>query len=196
MLIDPGFAPLLSAYGLDGLAESQQTIYAVDDGFRLRFVNRGWDWFATRNQGRSTVADWPLGRSILEAMPEVLRDFYRDALIRAAAAGAVFSHTYQCPTPLLERSFLLSAYPLGRSGWLLVHAEVFSGPHAGPALAFDPALHLDGHGIVHQCAHCRKVRRTTGPEHWDWLPMLVADPHPTTSHGLCSPCLGFYYPAA
>ena len=56
--------------------------------------------------------------------------------------------------------------------------------------------YLDASGLVIQCAHCRKVRNQQRPGGWDWVPVLVAQTYPMTSHGLCPACLDFYFPAS
>jgi len=191
--LDPAFSDVLARFALEELAQSDETIYAIDSDLRLRFTNDGWDAFALNNGGAAVLDTWPLGRCILEAIPEAIRGFYIDGFARAAATGTVFQHTYQCPSPELARTFRMSAYPLERRGWLVVNADVFSGPNYEEALTYDPDLHVDEYGLIHQCAHCRKVRRNGEAERWDWLPALVAQPHPATSHGLCQPCLGYYH---
>ena len=90
------------------------------------------------------------------------------------------------------------AYPLrdGRGG-LVVNFLVIERPHAPthrPAHAAELACYTDERGSLHQCMHCRRARRNTAREQWDWVPAWVALSPPNTSHGLCQSCFDFHYP--
>lgn len=195
----PGFGELLGPFDLEALARQPDTIYGLDADLRLAMFNPAWFAFADANGGAPAVArDWGLGRCVLEACPPVIREFYAQSLVTTLRQNQRWDHEYECSSPEMRRRMRLSAYPLrGGGGLLLVNALVFEAPTADPATdrtTFDPAIYIDGQGIVHQCAHCRKVRRTSGPRHWDWVPELVAGPQVMVSHDLCDVCLDFYHP--
>lgn len=199
LCLTPAFAAALAAFDLAALARQPDTICGLDADLRLAFLNPAWFAFAAANGGEPAVTrEWGLGRSVLEACPPVLRDFYAQALAAALAQEQRWDHDYECSSPGKSRRMRMSAYPLpGRAGLLVVHALVAEAPHdaaAAASLVFDAATYTDAHGIVHQCAHCRKVRRTSGPPHWDWVLEYVENPGPMISHDLCDACLDFYYP--
>jgi hypothetical protein len=196
----PAFGALLASFDLDALAQRSDTIFGLDADLRLAFFNPAWFAFADANGGAPAVTrDWGLGRCVLDACPDVIREFYAHALTAVLQQDRRWDHDYECSSPDLKRIMRLSAYPLrGRQGLLVVNALVVEAPIEASATSravFDPAVYADGHGIVHQCANCRKVRRTNGSRQWDWVPALVAGRHPMISHDLCELCLDFYYPA-
>ena len=196
----PGFGELLAPFDPEVLARQPDTIYGLDAELRLAMFNPAWFAFADANGGMPAVArGWGLGRGVLEACPPVIRDFYAENLATALRKDQRWDHEYECSGPDVWRRMRLSAYPLrGGGGLLMVNALVFEEPTDAPAgdrPSFDLATYIDGHGIVHQCSHCRKVRRTSGPRHWDWVPALVAGPQILVSHDLCDVCLDYYYPA-
>lgn len=199
LCMTPAFGPLLATFDLDALARQPDTIYGLDADLLLAFFNPAWFAFAAANGGKPAVAlDWGLGRCVLDACPPVIRDFYAQALTTALQQDKRWDHDYECSGPDVLRHMRLSAYPLrDRSGLLVVHALIVENPRetgVPSGRTFNPADYTDGHGIVHQCAHCRKIRRTSGLRHWDWVPELVAFPASMTSHDLCDICLDFYYP--
>ncbi|MBK7769641.1 MAG: PAS domain-containing protein [bacterium] len=199
LCLTPAFGELLAGFDLDALARQPDTIIGLDADLRLAFLNPAWFAFAAANGGGpAIVRDWGLGRCVLDACPPVIRDFYARALTAALQQDKHWDHDYECSSPDVRRHMRLTAYPLrDRGGLLVVHALIVATPRdtgqsAGTTIT--PADYADGNGIVHQCSHCRKIRRTSGPRHWDWVPELVANPSANTSHDLCDVCLDFYYP--
>jgi hypothetical protein len=199
LCLTPAFGALLAGFDLDALARQPDTIIGLDADLRLAFLNPAWFAFAEANGGGPAIArDWGLGRCVLDACPPVIREFYARALTNVLQEDKHWDHDYECSSPEVGRHMRLSAYPLrDRGGLLVVHALIVATPRdtgqfAGTTIA--PADYADGNGIVHQCSHCRKIRRTSGPRHWDWVPELVTNPSANTSHDLCDVCLDFYYP--
>lgn len=197
--LTPAFGAALATFDLATLARQPDTIYGLDADLRLAFLNPAWFTFAAANGGEPAVSrEWGLGRCVLEACPPVLRDFYTQALTDALAQGKRWDHDYECSSPDVLRHMRLSAYPLpGRAGLLVVNALIVATPREAEAATgrpLDPVDYADSHGIVHQCAHCRKIRRASGPRHWDWVPALVTGPAQMISHDLCDVCLDYYYP--
>jgi hypothetical protein len=47
--------------------------------------------------------------------------------------------------------------------------------------------------VLHQCAHCRRVKNLKQPNRWDWIGYFVKYPPASTRHCLCSQCRGYYY---
>gem|GEM_PF-7135292 len=59
--------------------------------------------------------------------------------------------------------------------------------------ALSPVLNLVYQRIV-QCIHCRRTKRPTAGSNWDWIPEWINSFPENTSHGLCEPCYGYFYP--
>lgn len=188
---------LLNGYDIEELRHQTGTIYAIDREFRLRFVNEGWHRFA----GENGVADdfveaWPFGRCVIDAIPEVLRSFYRNAYLDSLISGAVWNHDYECSSPATYRRFHQTIYPLSAGrGLLVVNSIAVEREHDDSRVALSPDPgYADGNGVVHQCCHCRRIKAQVDGERWDWVPAWVERPSRRVSHGLCPICLAHYYP--
>ncbi len=172
-------------------------VCVLDAEDRLVWVNPAWERFARENGGESVLERWPPGNLYLSAVPEVLLPFLRDAFKRVRAEQAVFEHEYECSSPTQLRRFQMDVRPLDQGALLVTHTlrhEAPLGRDAEPALL---ALYEGEEGIVTQCCHCRRTRRSdTGKAVWAWVPQWVQQPLPGTSHGLCDICLEYYYPQA
>ncbi len=190
--------PALAGYRQENLDSHPGAVYALDAQLRLVFVNEGWRRFAAENGGEPAIGErWPLGRSILDALPGRLLAFYRDAYLRCLERGEPWEHDYECSSADRHRLFHQTVRPLsGGDGLLVVNALRVEEPHAAPGAepAADGIPYADRHGIVHQCCHCRRIRAHDDPDRWDWVPRWVAAPPARTSHGLCKVCLDHYYP--
>jgi hypothetical protein len=141
---------------------------------------------------------------VLEVCGEALAPFYRDwytACLNADRDKLFPSqHEYDCSSADLYRRFSMTLYPLGeREGLLVVNSLIAESPHGdrqGPAYDADRAVYSDADGLIHQCAHCRKVRHLRENNRWDWVPHWVRSSPLETSHGICPNCFDFYYPEA
>jgi hypothetical protein len=193
MHIDETFRPQIAKLELDELAQSADVTYLVDSELRLRGYNDAWRRFALNNAGATVLKEYPFGRSILDAMSPQPRDYYAAAYRRALARQIRFDHHFECPSASHDRRLQQSAYPLaGAAGLIVINHLVCEVPiertGALPSLRYvNPA------GLVVQCCHCRRAQDQTSPHKWDWVPQWVERPHPSTSHGLCPGCYGFYY---
>lgn len=89
-------------------------------------------------------------------------------------------------------------YPLPADRcFMVVHSLVESRPHDSadrPTCAGDDTRFRDTQGLIHQCAHCRRIQRTREPDHWDWVPEWVRKCPVGTSHTLCPVCDLYFYP--
>lgn len=191
MPIDPSFASRLTQEQIEACEAAADVVYGVDADGRLAFTNAVWDRFAHDNGGEALIAAWPLGRSVWESVPEVLGRFYRQGIERYAAGGEPWEHDYECSSPDERRLFHMRVLPVNGGGLLVLNALRDVRPHADPV---DTAPYVDADGLVHQCAHCRRVRVTAEPDSWRFVPALLARPHPKTSHSLCEPCFAWHYP--
>lgn len=193
------FAKLLDAYPARELSSKPGSVYGIDAEFRLACANPAWFTFARDNNGEPEISSSWGGRSILEAMPPVVRDFYEQNYRTCLATGKKWQHEYECSSPERYRRFHQVAYPLtGGKGLLLVNAQVIEVPHSKDRVRpenTELAHYLDPNGFICQCAHCRRVKNfsVTTPQRWDWIPEWVNRCPPNTSHSFCPSCYGHYY---
>jgi hypothetical protein len=194
-LTDPQFGRLLGDYDLAAISASEATIYGVWPDLTLAFVNQGWTRFAVRNNAEPTFhAKWSIGRNIVDAIALPLRPFFEENFARCLADKRPWEHCYECSSAELFRKFHMMTFPLGNAdGLLVVNSLIQETPHTGTPCPPIESLYRNEYGMVTQCSHCRRIRRS-GMEHtWDWVPDWVKAYPSDTSHGLCEPCLGFYY---
>ena len=194
MLIDDTFQEAVHSLDLESMRKSQDTIYIIDSRFKLRGYNPSWVNFAKHNSGIEVLKKYPIGISILTAIPEKLKPFYRASYTSALTSRVVFAHDYECSSANQFRLFHQTAYPLPEAAGLIVtHHLIEQFNHPGPNHAFTTKL-LDEHGHITQCCHCRKIRSPANQHAWLWVPSIVKTPPPNTSHSVCPRCLEFYYP--
>jgi hypothetical protein len=178
------------------LEESADTAYVLSADLRITRTNRGWRAFAHDNDGDDVLARWGLGSSLMDALPEVLRDFYIRGFAEALRTGLVWQHDYECSSPRALRRFRMFAFPASPDTILVQHARLVEEPHPATPCAAEAGEYEDAFGLVSVCANCRRVRNRRHPGRWDWVPVWVAQPHPRTTHGLCEPCLEFHHPGS
>jgi hypothetical protein len=191
----PAFRPALERFALERIDDYPNPLCGLLPDLRIAYLNKGWFAAANANGARAALAAWGPGADFCAAVRGPLRSFYEKLLAHALRDGRPFTHKYECPTPTRRQQFWMQGTPLGADGLLVTHALVIAetlAPEPGEA---GPVARYRGRGgLVVQCGHCRRVRRAAEPLVWDWVPALVAEPPPETSHGLCEPCLGYYYP--
>lgn len=191
------FLPALREFDLVALEAESATVFALDRGFRLAYVNPAWVRFALENGAPRLAEAVPLGRSILDAIDGPLRRFYERRWHEVMLSGEPWDHTYEASSPEHYRLFRARAVPVRAGGILVTNTQAIDRPHD----AFrDPAgrpwlesLYADGRGAVTMCGHCRRVRRRDGKT-WDWIPRLLVDARREVTHTLCPVCLDHYYP--
>ena len=176
--------------------DAEETIYAMRPDFTLAYVNVGWMRFAARNGGEPMISlNWPIGCCVEDAIAADLRPFFAENFAKCLSERRPWQHQYECSSPELHRSFVMMTYPLGAGeGLLVINSLVQETTHTRSAHEPLEILYRDKHGIIHQCCHCRRVQRCGTEPIWDWVPDWVTACPKNTSHGLCEPCFGFYYP--
>lgn len=190
------FRPYLEGIDVEALETEAATVCGVTPELTLGYVNPAWVRFAEQNGGSSRPDRWGLGVSIETAITGPLRALYVHHYRSAALAGVAWEHTYECPSPVLDRVYRLRLVPLERGGAVALHDLVHQAPR-NPA-SEEPAeggRYVDGDDIVTQCGHCRRVLRVDRWR-WDFVPRYLSKPWPRTSHGLCDSCAALYFPVA
>lgn len=198
----PGFERLLESPLLDAVERHAGTVYGMWPDSRLAYFNPAWEGFALENGGDPSIAaESYLGTSVLAITPEVLRPFYRECfhacLHPAENMRRPVQVRYQCSSAELFRELVMTLYRLkDAAGLLAVHALVVECPHdPDERIPRDPDTRelMDDDGLIHQCAHCRRVKNLTQPHRWDWVPRWVERVPRQSSHTLCHFCLQQYY---
>jgi hypothetical protein len=197
-LIQPDFEKLLTGFDAGELNRVENTNFGLWPDLTFAFFNDGWFHFSEVNKGEPRISrEWTLGRPLLEAIPDILHEFFIDGFRKCLAVGKPWEHEYDCSSPEIYRLMHQIVYPLGRSEGFLVVNSVRIERHIGELQEKrEPDHYVDPHGIVHQCARCRRVENLAIKNRWDWIPAWVASPLQKVSHGLCPVCLDYYYPGA
>ena len=192
---DPDFQRLLDPFRLPTIHVSDNTVYGVRPDLTLSYVNRGWSNFAAKNGGEPLISSqWGLGCCVGDAIPPVLQPFFFDNFAKCLRERRPWVHLYECSSAEVYRKFSMKSFPLGEGeGLLIVHSLVQESSHTDIGCEPLETIYRNEDGLIVQCCHCRRVRRT-GKIRWDWVPAWLAIPPKNTSHGLCEPCFGYYYP--
>ncbi len=193
MAIEPGFFTKISYLDLNFINESQDVIYLIDTNFVLKAYNKAWVDFARNNDSEDVLVKFPIGYKILDAIQGPLKLYTAQVFERALRKNRPFEHNYKCPSPVNDRIFRQSAYPLKEGAGLVVSNHlVIEGPIDEEPQDFNKRFY-DNMGLIRQCSCCRRIK---DPDNlaWVWVPSLVKAPHPETSHGVCPQCLDHFYP--
>lgn len=196
-VMDPEFQKILAGFDPEALNNIEHTNFGLWPDLTFSYFNDGWFRFSRENGGEPRISrNWPLGSSLLSAIPDVLLGFFTEGFAACLKAGHPWKHTYDCSSPELYRLMHQIVYPLGKSeGFLVVNSLLVELPVEEPPEEGTPDDYIDRDGIIHQCACCRRIRNLVTANRWDWIPAFVASPPHNISHGLCPICLDYYYPA-
>ena len=186
------FRPLLNSLDPTEIAASSDIICGVlAPGLMIGYVNAAWIGFGHAN-GSGRV--WGAGECILDAISEPLRGFYAAKFARVIETHEVWEHDYECSSTEVRREFRLRALPLcAGTGLLLVHSLRCERPLLDKGEPLVVSRYRTETGLIHQCSHCRRVRRLSPPGEWDWVPELVSTSRLDLSHGLCEVCSAYYF---
>jgi hypothetical protein len=199
---DPRFVRLLERSGGRQLDQSRDIIYGLWPDLTLAYQNAAWFRFAAENGEPAISSTWPIGRSVLDAVPGCLSLWCRTFVASALASGGSrpLSHEYECSSADVYRRFVMTAYPVPgpiADGVLVANSLRVEVPHSQSDQVPMPQAarnYIDAAGLIHQCAHCRRVRSVAEPLEWHWVPEWVRHARQNISHGLCETCLTVYYP--
>lgn len=199
--ITPAFESLLTPGHLRLLERESSVVYGTDRDLRIQYVNPAWFEFARKNGGDASVLEWTRlqERVLTDAIRGQLAAFYRRHLRAVLTSGRPWSHDYECSSAERFRRFHLHVARVGAKadGLLAMNAllvEVGHDVEERVARDFVRESYVFEDDLVHQCSHCRRVRRRDRQEVWDWVPELVRRPWPATDYGLCTSCAGRFYP--
>lgn len=171
----------------------------VDDSLTIVYCNAAWDRFALANGGADVVRARQVGRNLAPAVPWVLRDFYWRAFENVWKTGVPWEHDYECSSADVFRGFHMRVELLSRrvnrSPLVIANSLAASLPHSGDTQAGLEDRYRDADGIITMCCHCRRTKRPSGLEIWDWAPDFLRAPPRNVSHGLCGPCVQLHYGA-
>lgn len=191
------FERLLADFRPETLDGHDQSVVGIRPGGEIAYVNPAYFRFAAENGGERVPIDWSVGANLFEAIRGPQRPFYVDHLAACLASEEPWSHEYECSSRELLRRYHLHAYPLRGEGLLLVHSLVVAEPQdvsRRPVVRPRVEDYRDADGLIHQCYHCRRVRRQVDGRGWDWVPEWVETPRPETSGVLCEPCFDYHFP--
>jgi len=183
-------------YGLEALERHMGAIYAIDAHWRIRYVNAAWGRFAADNGGEPAIGlRYAVGSSLLDAFASATtRDFYVTHYTSCRETGRVWWHEYDCSSPDTPRRFQQLVYPLSAGHLLIVNSRRVDVTAVTGARESTLDGYRDTHGLIHQCAHCRRVSAANDADCWDWVPEWARDIPVASSHTFCPTCVGFYYP--
>lgn len=178
------------------LDHSRDSIVGLWPDLAMAYFNDGWFAFARENRGEPAISEqWGLGRSLLEAIPEQLQEFYRSAFLESLASHEPWGHEYECSSPDYYRLLHQQVFPLGAGeGLLVIHSISVLVPYPRPPGPVSRDDFVGNDGISVQCCHCRKFQNVRAKNQWTWIADWVRSPPERISHGFCKYCLEFYYP--
>jgi hypothetical protein len=181
---------LASIYEPGALDRVDSTLAALDADANIIWVNDVWYRFASANGFDFTFDRYS---SYLDGISGPLRTDYEEVFENVATTGTVFEQEYECSSPEVIRRYRMRVLPFLPDGLLVEHTQIAS--HEAPlGEAALEELYLDDDRQITQCSNCRRVRRALGEvESWVWVPEWVSRSHPATSHGICTPCRGYYW---
>lgn len=175
------------------LENCPEPCFTVSESLAITYCNSAWDRSALLNQGSPAVLSHNVtSRNLLEFIPRELKQYYLDLFATARAVGHPVSHDYECSSATLFRLYRMQIYPL-TSGFAVINSLRLEHPHERVPVAPNDAVYRNGAGLIRMCANCRRTRRVDNPDAWDWVPAYLDLPYGDVSHGVCPPCLAFYY---
>ncbi len=162
----------------------------LTDDLRMVRTNAAWQVFAHTSTDPAHLT-WAPGASLLDVIPEPLREFYACGFKTALQTRTPWAHDHDWLTPDQSRTFRMIAYP--QDGFLVVsHAPHVMRPHDREAHPAGAAVR--GEGLRTICCHCRSFRAPGSTNRWEWVPAWIAQPPARISHGLCPTCSEYHYP--
>jgi hypothetical protein len=181
---------------LDFRRPAQPVVYRIDADDRMEFVNETWHAFAIENGATeltAAVIGTPLWDHILG--PGVTH-VYRDLLYRVRTKRVTATFPFRCDSPERYRKMRLTVNPLaeGRVEFLAILED--EGFHSISMPFLRPASGIRSEEVVRMCAWCKAIA-----VHDVWKPLeeaivqtelLLQEPFPCFTHGICEDCVAQY----
>jgi hypothetical protein len=183
-----------AAYQGTPLEDAPSMLVALDPAGTILWMNEAWRKRARAYGEPDILERFGPGSSYFEGISEPLRSFYGSVLQNARLTGEPFEHEYECSSAETFRINHLRVLPFGTEGFLLVHSGVVERPQAHEEAEAVERTYRNGDDLIVQCSNCRRVRRRESVV-WDWVRAWAERSPPGTSHGICKPCIGYYWGA-
>lgn len=194
---------VLGASRLDSLNSHTCAVYGLDSKLNIAYQNPASIKFSEDNSDNNHVScESSLGRNIFDLIPDVLAPVYKElfeSVMNEKSVSMISRQIeYECSSPELYRRFSMHIYPIGKDGGLLVvHSLLIEEPYiaffADATNMVNECNYINKHGLVTQCANCRRIKNLSIEGQWDWIPKWIKEPHTPMSHGICRPCMHHYY---
>jgi hypothetical protein len=165
--IAPGFQGLLANFDFAELENHADSVFGLWNDMTLAYFNPGWFNFAEANGGEPAIShEWRLGRSVFDAIPAVMQRFYHKFFQSGLQAAPEINRfpanfEYECSSDGIYRRYVMLLYSLSAGKGLLVVnsliSEVQHDPDKRSTWQPDAQIYTDNDGIIHQCAHCRRI---------------------------------------
>ncbi len=206
-MLSADFAPLLTSFDLDVLDAHDSTIYGIHNDLTIGYANSAWMRFAMENAGAESLCDPEnvLGSNILDQISGPLRSYYRELFCGVLRMKKTANTGYECSSPTIMRYYHMEVLTLPTAdadprGLLIINSRKLdpvghSEPRAAVTRA-QPRDYINDHGYIVNCSNCRRFQRADQPHTWEWVPAYLNAPPADVSHGLCSICLDYYFPAS
>ncbi len=201
----PGFELLLASFDLDAFDAHRSCIYGIRSDLTLAYFNAYWSHFALDNKAPEWIVEPQelLGTSILDYCQGPLQSYYETLYRQILHDHRRRTRDYECSSPEVLRFFHMDIRPLPSEdvetqGLLIINSHstpVQPARRKNPTAPLSPEQYIDEHGYMISCSNCRRFQRRHDSEAWDWIPDYINDPPAPVSHGICSICLDYYYPA-
>ncbi len=180
----------------ESLEKDPAVSFILDGDLRIVYCNEAWDKFAVENGGRGLERQQQRGRSVMDAVPALLKQLFEGRYRKVLSSRQAWEHCYECSSPTVYRSFRMVSYPDPEGeGVVVVNSIAAEWPHEGEdrkVCAPDGMVYGDDHGTITMCCHCRRTRRVGPGAVWDWVPNYLEEPPKLISHGVCAVCTTAY----
>src|SRR5215472_88061 len=94
--------------------------FALDRELRIIHCNAAWDRFAVENRGTTLLRPAPYGRSVLDVVPERLRNLYATAYRSVWVSRTPWHHHYECSSAETYRFLRMTVRPGSHRDLLIV----------------------------------------------------------------------------
>lgn len=196
-ICDPDFLAELRAAGGPDPETLEEPVVGVWADLTIAYISPGWRRFGAANGGAGAFADESaLGRSLLEGVPEVLRERFQSVYASLAGDGTGF-YDYECSSADTFRRFRMTRHAVGTRGMLLIHHLLEERPHdpsERPIVRPEDVPLVPVDRPPTQCAYCRRMRVVGQPDRWVWVPEWVSSQPVLVSHGMCDLCMRKHFP--